>query len=131
LQLSEVSPFAFAADKADEIAIWAKGFVPTEVFRAELSETIGDDAALMTLAAGAPYGCSDLVRAGLAALGPMTHGSVLINDASMQIFGEVLGPDQAVMVQETLAALPAGSHTLDLTLLDDGTPTDFELVYAA
>ena len=129
--LETVSPFTLQADKAPDGALSGSGFVNTEAARADLAAILGDAAAGLTLAAGAPAGWADLAKAGLAALGPMTHGGLTLSDGALTLRGEVLGPDQAAAVQAALAGLPAGSAQVDLTLLDDGTPAAYDLVYSA
>jgi outer membrane protein OmpA-like peptidoglycan-associated protein len=108
----------------------ATGNVPTEVARAEIATTLADAATGLTLAASAPDDWAAMARNGLAALGPMNHGEMRLNDDRLTISGQVLGPEQAAAVYAALAGLPGQMATIDLTLLDDGTPPAYSLTYS-
>jgi outer membrane protein OmpA-like peptidoglycan-associated protein len=127
--LDTASPYTIDVTK-DAAALTAAGHVPTEAFRGELGALGGAEAGL-TLAAGAPEGWGDLVKGGLAALAPMNSGTLSVSDAALTVSGEVNGPDEAAAVDAALAALPAGSVTKNITLLDDGTPAAWSLDYVA
>lgn len=129
--LDTVQPFTLAVGKAANGALSASGHVPTEAFRADIGGILGEAAAGLTLAAGAPQGWTDLARAGLAALAPMTEGDMQLSDGNLTLRGTVLGPDEAAAIEAALAALPAGSVTREVTLLDDGSPADFTVAYGA
>jgi OOP family OmpA-OmpF porin len=128
--LEKAAPFTLDVAK-DGTAMTASGHVPTETLRAELAGVLGDAAGGLKLAAGAPEGWADLAKAGLAALGPLGKGTMNLTDGALKISGQATGPDEAAAVDAALAALPAGSVTKDITLLDDGTPADYTLDYNA
>ncbi len=127
--LETVAPFTLDVTK-DGDTITAKGLVPTEAFRAELG-ALGGAAAGLTLAAGAPDGWGDLVKGGLAAMAGLNTGSLSVIDSALVLKGEANGPDEAAAIDAALAALPAGSVTKDITLLDDGTPVAYAVEYSA
>ena len=127
--LASVAPYTLEVTKTDGMA--AKGYVPTEKMRAGLVAVLGDAAAGLTLAAGAPVGWDAMAAAGLAALGPLNSGEMSLSDSVLNINGLALGPNEAATVDAALAGLPAGSWTKDITLLDDGTPAAFNIDYSA
>lgn len=129
--LETVSPFTIEVTKPEGGALTARGHVPTEAFRTDIGGALGEAASGLVLAAGAPEGWADLARAGLAALGPMTEGAMMLSDGALSLSGTVRGPDEAAAVDAALAALPQGQMTRDITLLDDGTPADFTVDYSA
>lgn len=127
--LETAAPFTFEATK-DGATFGAAGHVPTEALRAALG-ALGEAAAGLKLAAGAPEGWGDLAKAGVAALGHMNTGKLSISDAALTLTGEAAGPDEAAAIEAALSALPAGSVTKSITLLDDGTPAAYTLDYNA
>jgi len=128
--LPTAAPYLLEVEKsAPEAALTASGNVPTEALRGTLG--LGDAAAGLVLASGAPAGWGDLVKAGIAALGPLQSGKLLLTDGALTLTGVALGPDQAAAADDALAGLPEGSVTKDITLLDDGTPADYTLDYTA
>ena len=90
--LDRVSPFTLNVAKAEGGALSATGHVPTEAVRGDLSGLLGDSAAGVTLAAGAPAGWADLAKAGIAALGPMNRGEMALADGALSVRGVVNGP---------------------------------------
>lgn len=128
--LEKAAPFTLDVTK-DEAGLKATGFVPTEAARGELAGVLAEAATGLKLASGAPEGWLVLAKAGVAALAPLTKGAMSLADGSLTITGEALGPDEAAAVDAALAALPAGSVTKDITLLDDGTPVAYTLDYSA
>lgn len=127
--LEKVTPFTL--DVTKDGAVSASGHIPTEALRAELAATLGDSAAGLKLAAGAPEGWAALAKAGLAALAPLNKGMISLADGALKISGEALGPDEAAAVDAALAGLPEGAVTKEITLLDDGTPAAYALDYSA
>jgi OOP family OmpA-OmpF porin len=128
--LETVSPFTLSVTKTTA-GLTATGHVPTEALRANLATTLGEGAAALTLASGAPQGWGDLAAAGLAALGPLSDGHLTLTDGQLTLTGTAATPVEAEAVKAALAALPAGSATTELTLLDDGTPPAWTLGYTA
>lgn len=128
--LETISPFTFAATR-DGAGMGATGHIPTEALRADLAGTLGDSAAGLTLAAGAPDGWADLAKAGLGALGALDTGQLRLSDNQLDLTGEAAGPDEAAAVDAALATLPQGNVTKSITLLDDGTPAAWTLDYSA
>ena len=127
--LDKVSPFTMQVVKAEVLT--STGFVPTENLRAALAGGLGDAAAGLTLAAGAPDGWDAMAVAGLAALGPLNTGTLSISDTTLKVSGEALGPAEESAVDAALAGLPAGSWTKEIILLDDGTPAAYSIDYSA
>lgn len=121
----------FTLDVIKNGPLTAKGFVPTEAARAALALGLENQAAGLTLASGAPAGWLDLAKAGIAALGPLTHGEMHLSDTNLTLTGEALGPDQAAAAEAALAGLPDGTVSKALTLQDDGAPAIFTLDFAA
>jgi OOP family OmpA-OmpF porin len=128
--LETVSPFTLSVTKTTS-GLNATGHVPTESSRAELATTLGEGAAALTLASGAPQGWDDLAAAGLAALGPLTDGHLTLTDCQLTLTGTAATPVEAGAVKAALAGLPAGTATTELTLLDNGTPPAWTLDYTA
>jgi OOP family OmpA-OmpF porin len=56
-----------------------------------------------------------------------------LSDATMTLTGEVNGPEQAAAVDAALAVLQTGTATItkEITLLDDGKPAAYQVIYAA
>ncbi len=128
--LDRISPFTLAVSKPDpDSPLAATGYVPTEAVRSELG--LGEAAAGLELASGAPTGWSDLARAGIAALAPLRNGTATLSDETLTITGEALGPDELAAVNAALSGLPSGSVTTDIALLDDGSPANWQLDYDA
>ena len=127
--LEKVAPFTLEVVKADGLT--ATGFVPTESARAALAAALGDAAAGLTLAAGAPAGWDAMAMAGLAALGPLASGTLTLADGDLNISGQALGPTEGAAVDAALAALPPGSWTTEIALLDDGKPAAYTIDYSA
>lgn len=129
--LDKVSPFTLSVTK-DANGTMAAGFVPSEAARGALGPGLLEtQAANLTLAAGAPAGWTELAARGIAALAVLDSGTLSLSDGLMTLSGQALGPDQAKAVDAALADLPEGAVTKDITLLDDGTPANFTLHYAA
>ncbi len=127
--LETVTPYTFDA-ATDGTNVTASGHVPTEAFRGELSG-LGDAAAGLKLAAGAPEGWGDLVKGGLAAMAALNNGTLAISDTTLTLTGEATSPAEAATIDAALAGLPAGNVTKNITLLDDGTPAVYTLDYDA
>jgi OmpA-OmpF porin, OOP family len=127
--LDTIAPYAIEVTK-DAATFTAAGHIPTEAFRGDLG-ALGETAKGLALGAGAPDGWGDLVKGGLAALGHMNKGALKVSDAALTLSGEASGPDEAAAIDAALAALPAGSVTKDITLLDDGTPVAYAVEYNA
>lgn len=128
--LPTAAPYTLEVTK-DAATLAAKGHVPTEAWRAELAAALGDSAAGLTLAAGSPPGWGDMAKAGLAALGHLTTGQMALSDSTLTLTGTANTPNDLAALEAALAALPAGSVTKDITLLDDGTPAAWTLGYSA
>ncbi len=128
--LETVSPFTLSVTKTTA-GLAATGHVPTEALRAKLATALGEGAAALTLASGAPQGWGDLASAGLAALGPLDDGQLTLTDGQLTLTGTAATPVEADAAKAALAGLPAGSTTTELTLLDDGTPPAWTLDYTA
>jgi OOP family OmpA-OmpF porin len=128
--LETVSPFTLSVTKTTA-GLTATGHVPTEALRGELATTLGEGAAALTLASGAPQGWGDLAAAGLAALAPLSEGQLTLTDDQLTLTGTAATPVEAEAALAALAALPAGTATTELTLLDDGTPAAWTLGYTA
>lgn len=128
--LETVSPFTLTADKTAD-ALTATGHIPTEALRTTLAPTLGDSAAGLVLASGAPQGWGDLASAGLAALGHMTTGTLSLSDSTLTLTGQANTPVEGAAITAALAALPAGQVTQNITLLDDGTAPAWTLDYSA
>ena len=129
--LDRVSPFTLNVTKAEGAALSATGHVPTEAVRGDLSGLLGDSAAGLTLAAGAPVGWADLAKAGIAALGPMNSGEMALADGALSVRGVVNGPAERDAAMAALAGMPQGAASVDLELLDDGTPPAYDLTFDA
>ncbi|MFZ9199235.1 MAG: OmpA family protein [Paracoccaceae bacterium] len=128
--LETVSPFTLSVTKTTA-GLTATGHVPTEALRADLATTLGEGAAALTLASGAPQGWGDLAAAGLAALAPLSEGQLTLTDDQLTLTGTAATPVEAEAVKVVLARLPTGAATTELTLLDDGTPAAWTLDYTA
>lgn len=128
--LDKASPFVLKIAKTDS-GFAATGDVPTEALRGVLAKTLGEQAAGLRLAAGAPKGWSELAQGGLAALAPLSKGDMDLSDSTLTISGEALGPEQAAAVDAALSDLTEGTVKREITLLDDGTPAIFTLDYGA
>ncbi len=126
--LPVASPFTLEAEKT-ESGLTATGMVPNEVLRGSLG--LGDAAAGLELAAGAPVGWGDLAKAGIAALGPMISGKANMSDGSLILTGQVANPEGMAAMQTALAAVPEGAVTVDVAMLDDGKPIAYEIAYDA
>lgn len=100
------------------------GNVPSAAARDALAADF--DASGLVMAAGAPAGWLDLVKAALAALAPLQRGQVRLEGATVIITGDAAGPDQASQAQAALAGL---SVINGIVLLDDGTPAKYGLHY--
>lgn len=111
-------------------ALAGTGSVPSEAARADLAGAgWGDAATALTLASGAPEGWMAMAKAGVAALGPLISGEMMLSDASLTVKGVALSPAEYDAMQAALAGLPADAVTLDVQTLDDGTPPAFEVNY--
>jgi OOP family OmpA-OmpF porin len=129
--LETAAPFTLNVVK-DAGGLVAQGFVPTEALRGLLGTGLLEtQAADLTLAAGAPAGWVDLATKGIAALAPLNKGALAMSDGTLTISGEALGPDEAAAVDAALAGLPEGAVSKDITLLDDGSPANYTLDFAA
>lgn len=126
--LAVASPFTLNVEKTDS-GLAAQGMVSTEALRGALG--LGDAAAGLTLAAGAPAGWGDMAKAGIAALGPMLSGKASLSDDRLIVTGQAAGPDDLAAVEAALAGVPAGAVTLDVALLDDGKPVAYEVAFDA
>lgn len=130
--LARATPYVMTVDKAEGGALTAEGNVPTEALRAVLSGDpgLGDAAAKLVMAAGAPAGWMDRAKAGIAALAPLQSGRLEMVDDRLKISGVALGPTEAEDALAALAGLSGGLES-DITLLDDGAPPVWTLDYSA
>ncbi|MGL5012297.1 MAG: OmpA family protein [Paracoccaceae bacterium] len=129
--LPVASPYAASVTKAaPPAALVGAGVVPSGRAQEELAGAgWGEAAASLTLASGAPEGWLDLAKAGVAALAPLETGEMEVSDATLVVKGVALSPVEYGAMEAALAGLPEGAVTLDVTLLDDGTPPAFQVVY--
>lgn len=125
--LPKASPFDLTVTKSDTLS--ASGNVPTEAARAALG--LGDAAAALTLASGAPEGWADMASAGIKALGPLNFGKMTLVDDQLTVTGEALGPNEAAAAIAALDALPADKVQSQFTLQDDGAPPAYQIDYTA
>jgi OOP family OmpA-OmpF porin len=119
----------FTLDVVKDGGLSARGSVPTEDLRAALG--LGDAAAGLVLAAGAPAGWDKLAMAGIAAMAPLGKATLHLSDSTLTLTGTALGPEEAAAARSALAALPAAAVQANITLLDDGTPANFAIDYQA
>ncbi|MGL4320479.1 MAG: OmpA family protein [Paracoccaceae bacterium] len=129
--LQVAAPFVAQLTKAaPPAALGVAGVVPSVRVQRELAEAgWGEAAGKLALAAGAPDGWVALAKAGAAALGPLDTGEVTIADLGLTVTGVAKGPAEYAAMEAALAGLPEGAVTLDVTLLDDGTPNAFTVDY--
>ena len=95
----------FTLDVVKDGGLSARGSVPTEDLRAALG--LGDAAAGLVLAAGAPAGWDKLAMAGIAAMAPLGKATLHLSDSTLTLTGTALGPEEAAAARSALAALPA------------------------
>jgi OmpA-OmpF porin, OOP family len=129
--LQVASPYVAQLTKgAPPAAMAAAGVVPSVRAQTELAEAgWGDAAGKLALASGAPDGWLALAKAGVAALGPLDTGEMMVVDNALTISGVAKGPTEYAAMEAALAGLPEGAVQLDVKMLDDGTPTAFTVDY--
>lgn len=124
--LPRVAPFTFTA-RREAGATTLSGYVPSEADRAAL----GDGAAALGLATGAPEGWLGAAETSVASLVPLESGEAVLSDQELSLVGLAATPAEKAEAEALLAGLPEG-YTVgtDIEVLDDGKP-DFELSYKA
>ncbi|HHS89411.1 MAG TPA: hypothetical protein ENJ26_03500, partial [Rhodobacteraceae bacterium] len=128
--LEIASPFELKATK-NEMGLQAAGVAPSEDARAALLSEVGEAAGAFELAAGAPDGgWTAAAFMGLEALKPLNGGEMVLSDRSLSLTGEADTPKEREAAEAALADLPDGYvASIDITVLDDGTPPAFEIEY--
>lgn len=121
------APFGLTVTKAESIT--ANGNIPTEALRGDLD--LGDAAAGLVLASGAPDGWDDMARAGIKALGFLTTGEMQLVGDRLTVIGQALGPDEAAAAIAALDALPADKVKSQFSLQDDGAPAAYQIDFSA
>ncbi|WP_112308701.1 OmpA family protein [Pseudogemmobacter bohemicus] len=131
--LPKASPYEMSLTKAEGAAMLASaGSVPSEAFRARLGALPGSpDSGPLLLASGAPEGWDALVKAAAEALVPLDFGVAELSDDRLMVTGQARSPAEAAALQAVLDTLPAGKAMADLTLLDDGSPAEWDFDYDA
>ncbi|MEC3860079.1 OmpA family protein [Mesobacterium sp. TK19101] len=125
--LDRISPFTTSALKSDG-GLSMRGHVPSELARG----LVGDAAAGLDLATGAPAGWIDAVALANGALSRMIDGDWQLSDTALTLRGTVLDPAARNAVLAALGKLPDGFDlTTNLQMLDDGAPPAFDLTYTA
>jgi len=120
--LPTTSPFTYEAVKSETRTEY-QGFVPTEDARTEVAETIGDEAAGLTLSAGAPAGWSTAVATATKGLEPLKTGRVTLSDTDVRLTGLAATPAEKEAALAAVADLPEGFTLVDeIDVEDDGKP---------
>ena len=131
--LPTASPYEMTLTKAEGVAaLTSAGSVPSEAFRATLGALPGTpDAGPLVLASGAPAGWDAQVRAAAGALLPLDFGQAQLVDDRLTVTGQARTNVEADAVLAALKTLPEGKASADLTLLDDGSPAEWNFDYDA
>jgi OmpA-OmpF porin, OOP family len=129
--LQVATPFVARLTKAEPPqAMVGAGVVPSGKVQQELADAgWGEAAGSLALASGAPEGWVALAKAGVAALGPLDTGEMTVADSTLTVKGVARSPVEYAAMEAALAGLPEGAVTLDVAMLDDGTPNAFEVTY--
>ncbi len=125
--LPVADPFEIQITKAADGAMSAVGNVPSYAAQAQLGEIAAD----LPLATGAPDGWAAVAASGQAALGPLNSGEMTLSGNNLQLSGEANSPAEHAAAMAALGALPDGfASDVQIDVLDDGTPLRLNLVVA-
>ncbi len=125
--LPVADPFEIQISKADDGAMTAEGVVPSYVAQAQL----GDVAADLPLAAGAPDGWAQLAASGQAALGPLNSGQMTLSGTNLSLSGVANSPAEFAAANAALGSVADGyTSDVQIDVLDDGTPLRLNLAVA-
>lgn len=129
--LELAAPYTFSAVKTDK-GITVSGHVPTEAARGGIAVVLNHDASALKLASGAPAGWTIVAQDGLSALAKLNKGTLTMSDKSLTLTGEATTPGDGEAALGELKDVPPGYMVkTSLEYLDDGKPTEFQLVYSA
>lgn len=130
--LETASPFVLNAQK-DAAGMQYAGLIPTEAARQTLATRIGADANALKLMAGAPdANWTGVVGQGIDSLSVLEDGVLDVSDRTVTLSGTAFSPAEAEAAQAALGNLPEGyDAAFNLTLLDDGLPPNFDVMYNA
>ena len=110
--------------KADDGALSGSGSVPSY----EAQALLGDAAADLPLAAGAPGGWAQVAASGQAALGPLNSGQMTLSGRDLTVSGVANTPAEHVAATAALGSLLDGyTSDVQIDVLDDGTPLRVDL----
>ncbi|QYX57687.1 OmpA family protein [Roseovarius sp. SCSIO 43702] len=119
--LPSVAPFMLRVEKSGD-GFEIEGHAPSHSGRARLAEAVGQGAADLPLASGAPAGWTDAVLTGIEALRPLVGGMMEIAGPRVLIRGAAETPEERRRALMTLAGLPDGMRLeTEIDVRDDGT----------
>ena len=125
--LPVADPFVIQITKADDSALSGSGSVPSY----EAQALLGDAAADLPLAAGAPGGWAQVAASGQAALGPLNSGQMTLSGRDLTVSGVANTPAEHVAATAALGSLLDGyTSDVQIDVLDDGTPLRVDLTVA-
>ncbi|MEL6915253.1 MAG: hypothetical protein AAFP13_12215 [Pseudomonadota bacterium] len=128
--LPTADPYTLAVTRAGGEVTAVSGHTPTEAAREALRAGLGEGAAALTLAFGAPPGWVGAATASLAAMGALRDAELRIVEAQVSLRGLAPLPPAQAAAEAALDTLPAGfTAEVSITLEDDGRPFALDIDY--
>ena len=129
--LPVADPYETALAKGIDGSLSLTGTAPSAA-QAEVAAGHGATGAMdLPLASGAPEGWTEIVGAGVDALGPLDEGSFALTGMTAILSGTAATPREAKAATTALNALPEGiDRVVSVDVLDTGV-VSFELIYDA
>ncbi|MEL6689331.1 MAG: BON domain-containing protein, partial [Pseudomonadota bacterium] len=128
--LPVAAPYSFELTKADG-SVSAKGHAPTTEALAEIEGLLGNSAAQVSLASGAPEGWVGAIAAASTAIEALKEASLEIADERLTLRGLAALPDQARAIENALGDVPENfTQSIDIDIEDDGRPFFLNVEYS-
>lgn len=123
--LPVADPFELIASRIEDGTTTLSGVIPSEADR----DTLGGDAAGLVVSAGAPdRDWTGVAARGIAALGMLKAGEMVLSGQNLWLHGMALNPDVVAALRAELDPLPEGyTATFDIGVEDDGRPLRLNL----
>ena len=123
-------PFEVSSVKTADGQSYA-GSVPNEKARETLALSMGDGAAGLKHAWGAPDDSwTGVAVKGLAVLDSLETGKMALVDRKLTVTGAALTPDEKAAAMAAIGQLPDGySADVDISTIDDGKPAAYSILY--
>lgn len=118
------TPYTLDATKDASGSIQLSGYTPSDQDRDALAQATGVDTSQLVVARGAPEGWAASTRAGLAALGKLTDGTLSLKDTNLRITGTALDDTTLAALNNDLEGLEGVTTDQTIAITPKDVATD-------